>query len=70
MSGNLGEFSNSFSIEIVSHRKVLELQYALHIETLGTIQPTLQGGRKKVGNNHLLCQNKQNDDTLEAMTNN
>ena len=55
LSGNLGECSNSSSIEIVSHRKVVELQYALHKETRGRLQPALYRGRSKVRNNHLLC---------------
>ena len=37
----------------------MELHYALHNETRGRPQPTLQRGCKKVRNNHLLCQNKQ-----------
>ena len=36
LSGNLGE---CFSIQIVSHRTVVELQYALHNETRGRLQP-------------------------------
>ena len=41
LSGNLGECNNSSSIKIVSHRKVVELHYALHKETLGRLQPVL-----------------------------
>ena len=37
LSGNLGECNNSSSIEIVSHRKVVNLQYALHKETRGRL---------------------------------
>ena len=59
LSGSLRECNNSSSIEIVSHRKVVELQYALHKETRGRLQPALYRGRSKVRNNHLLCQNKQ-----------
>ena len=57
LSGNLGECNNSSSIKIVSHRKVVELQYALHKDTRGRLQPAHR--RSKVRNNHLLCQNKQ-----------
>ena len=35
LSGNIGECNNSSSIEIVSHSKVVDLQYALHKETCG-----------------------------------
>ena len=59
LSGNLGECNNSSSIEIVSHKKVVELQYALHKETHGRLQPALYRGCSKVRNNHHLCQNKQ-----------
>ena len=59
LSGNLGECNNSSSIEVVAHRKVLELQYALHKEARGRLQPALYRGCSKVRNNHLLGQNKQ-----------
>ena len=53
------ECNNSSSFEIVSHRKVVELQYALHKETCGRLQRGLYRGCSKVRNNHLLYQNKQ-----------
>ena len=71
LSGNLRECNNSSSIEIVTHKKVVELHYAQHKETCGTLQPVLHHGRSfslKVRNNRLQCHKQINDDTLEVMT--
>ena len=51
LSGNVGECNNSSSIEIMSHKKVMDLQYAIDKETCGRLQPALYRGHSKVRNN-------------------